>query len=50
MLLSTPKGNTALMFIWFILKECGIKVTSLSTLRAFKVPGHRGLSNNNIGE
>eukprot|EP00731_Ephydatia_muelleri_P019452 Em0012g277a len=25
--------------IWFILKECGIKVPSLSTVRAFKVPG-----------
>eukprot|EP00731_Ephydatia_muelleri_P002721 Em0001g2721a len=34
-----PIGNTALMFIWFILKECGIKVPSLSTVRAFKVPG-----------
>ncbi|KAL5503323.1 hypothetical protein EMCRGX_G010252 [Ephydatia muelleri] len=34
-----PIGSTALMFIWFILKECGIKVPSLSTVRAFIVLG-----------
>lgn len=31
-----PIGNTALMFIWFILQECGIKVPSLSTVKSFK--------------
>ncbi|KAL5477978.1 hypothetical protein EMCRGX_G024847 [Ephydatia muelleri] len=32
-----PIGSTALMFIWFILKECGINVPSLSTVRTFGV-------------
>ena len=33
------KGETSLAFVWHIIKECGVDIPSITTLKLWKLPG-----------